>query len=531
MVRAALLTLTTISFSLANWCIYHSLQQKIHSDEDKVFLKNFPKGSITKVNGLYRFKSGPYETKEEAIEWLNKAKEFNSDAYMKRCKKKLKKTQAPRPLPKLKTLIPKKTVKKTSLPIHNNNNYTLLDFYTYMEKLFKSDYGLKESNYKEILTKVEALLENSRYDWNIFGNALTRYSKFINYDLGTNKELAVDLGIGANKRVFDPGMLVKERLLELKKRLGKLEGLSAKDKLSLYGVSIYTQALFNQKVKELYEEIYLAQKGFFEIVKERNRAGLASKVDLIDAKNDLLELKKTVLLKMYEYLYFDFLLRNSANITDPKPLKLKEFKIKSDGGELIKIFNQILHDNLLIQQERTLFSIKKASLEQYKKSYLPIVDFSSSLYYEYKKDFGLDPAKSTNGLNYQAMLNLKFPIYSAENRGYLLEKAKLETLMQKYKLLNTIKETSSQAFKYLNEIERLKKHLLITKEQVSLMKEKLELVKKRYINGLSNYRQYSDAIRNYLTLLEEKKQIETSLIQNEATLEVLKGKRVFYGKD
>ena len=552
--RVALFLIFAFSFLHADWCIVHATQKSIHDDEDKIFFQNFPKGVISKKGEYYRFESGPYRTKKEALAQLKKARKFNPDAYIKECSiligkrsarsdVKDRSIKASEPLQSATKQVSSSQKKSPSdegiylekliakLEKKPDENYEEIGFYEYLDKLLKNDFKARGLRYEEKLSYIEALIENSVYDWDFFANVAVRYSKFIDYNFATNKELTFDAGLGLNKRIFDSGSLVKERLIELKKRLGHLKSIDAKDKLSLYGLGIYAQALLNQRTKELYEELYYNQKAFYRLILERQKAGLASRVDVIDAKNDLLDIKKSLLVKIYNYLYSDFLLRTSADINSTRPLKLKEFGFGVDDLQSDRLFEKAFHKNISIQKERTLLALKKSYLKRRKKSYLPIVDFNSALFYEYKKDFAQDPVTSANGLNYLVGLNLKFPIYSAENRGYLLQKAKIDTLLQRYRLLDTIKKTSQEVQKYSYEIRRLRNQLGIVDEQIELTKEKQELVKKRYINGLSTYRQYSDAVRKFLTLHEEKVYYDLTLLQDSAMLKILEGDRIFYGED
>ena len=68
-------------------------------------------------------------------------------------------------------------------------------------------------------------------------------------------------------------------------------------------------------------------------------------------------------------------------------------------------------------------------------------------------------------------------------------------------------------------------------KQLHLMKEKMFLVKQRYVAGLSPYRDYSDALKNYLAYLREKAILEVQILQNAALLSTLQGHHIFYGED
>ena len=63
------------------------------------------------------------------------------------------------------------------------------------------------------------------------------------------------------------------------------------------------------------------------------------------------------------------------------------------------------------------------------------------------------------------------------------------------------------------------------------MQEKLYIVRKRYLDGLSPYRDFNDALRNFLHYVEEKAMIKIAIIRNSAELNILIGHQIDYGKD
>ncbi len=553
--RIAIILTLFFSFASAKWCIYHAMQKRIYQNEDKTFYSNFPHGTIIKKRGWYWFISGPYDTKDQTLQVLRLAKKLHADAYMKPCgglwhktknlqskhikeqTEQKKSTQKPHSVaissshPLQKLSLTQKISKKQKKAEEKTELYYSLSFEEFLHRLLNYEYGAKNIDYRRKLEELEAVLEHDIYDWDIFANVTAGYSKFIDYDLATNKELTLNGGLGIQKRLFDKGYLLKERIEALKKRLAKVRSIRDKDKLALYALQIYMDAYANQQIKDIYQKLYFNQKAFFNLIAERFKVGLSGKVDYIDAKNDLLSIKRAFLDKIYDTMYSDFVIRNAIGLEVGKPVRLQEFGLMAREESIESLYQKALEKNPDITIQRYLFELQKEYLEQEKNAHYPILELSTGFSYEYKKDFGVTPHKSTKGLNYNLGLNMKIPLYGPGVSSQALQKEKIKTLLQKNSLLQSIKEKARQIHRYYNEIERLDRTLEIIQEQQALMQEKLKLVKERYKSGLARYRQYSDALAELLRLSEERYMLQATRVRDEGILAVLQGKHLFYGED
>ncbi len=576
-------------------CVYHATQKKIHDKEDETFLQRFPKGHVIHKGGYYRFISGPYTSQELSKvlakakrynhdAYADRCRYIDGEADTVATSEKTfspteESVQEPiqvveaqdysiqtteQTIPSVQEYYGNGSVtkseerqnesnetaqdKSTSKRVQEETNSTeridnmienlanvqgayTLTFQEFMHRFFQKDFNARNLDYDRKLEEIEALIEQDGYDWNFYASASLNYGKFIDYDLTVDKELTANIGLNVDKRLFDSGLLTKNLVLGLKKRLARLNYLSAKDKIALYALDIYAQGYLNQKLKSLYKDDYETQKAMLALIQERKKAGLSSKVDVIDAKNDLMELKKTILRQLYDYLYSDFLIRNTLELHTKEPIELQEFGIAPNGEDVTKMYKEAFYNNSALNAQRMRAKVAKAELKNRENSFLPIVDLTASVAYEYKKDFAYDPAKSANGLNYNAGINVKIPIYSSENRSIYTERAKLEYLKQRNLTLQQIRDLTRDIHKTYNEIKRLQTNLDIVDKQLSLMKEKMFLVKQRYVAGLSPYRDYSDALKNYLAYMREKAILEVQILQNAALLNTLQGHHLFYGED
>lgn len=543
--RILLFFIVTAYSLFASWCIQHAVQKKIY-EEDNKFLQLFPKGTICKQNGLFYFLSGPYG-KKELQQALVKAKKLHPDAFAKDCaatacahalqerkEVKLKKSKESNEINATSIAESEDSFVQEileSMDKERGSSIYTLTFREFLHRLMHVDYAIAGGNYRQKAQKLAALLDQSGYDWQIYLNAVARYSKFIDYNLVTNKELTLDGGINIDKRLFDGGYAYKDRIRYFKERLAKMEYLSAKERLSLLGVEIYTQALLAKELKSIYEKEYFNQKSFFYLIKERARAGVASRVDIIDAKNDLLDLKKALLQKIYNYVYSDYLLRNSIELNVTGPIELENIGFALDEEDVSKLYEKAYRNNSTIARQRLLYGLKKAQVKVQEGASVPIVDFHGALFYEYKKDYALTPHQKSNGLNYNVAINLKIPLFGGTSRSEYKERSKLDALEQKSRLLDSIKKTAQRIYKLYSENKRMQQHLKIIEEQMNLMRNKLQIVRKRYLDGLSPYRDFNDALRNYLRYTEEKAAIKTAMIRNSAELNILVGHQIEYGQN
>lgn len=582
-------------------CIYHALQKHIYKHERQHFIERFPKGHIIHRGHFYRFISGPY-THEEIIHALKKAKRYNPDAYVGRCRyidtdattenTTTQAVSAETVQPDSATSTQEQTTQVTqeeseqtaqnneaqSISVQeyfknpyakngnnsedtgtqngtsdeanasttghdeevaqkaidtlsSNSTVMTLTFQEFLHRFFQKDYNARNLDYDRKLQRVEALIEQDGYDWNFYVNAAVNYSRFIDYDLSVDKELSANIGLNVDKRLFDSGTLTKDLTLDLKNRLAQISYLSAKDKTALYALDIYAQAYLNQKLKDIYKKDYDNQKTMLALIQERHKAGLSSRVDEIDAKNDLLELKKIVIRQLYDYLYSDFLIRNTLDIHVKGPIKLEDFGFDVDKSDVMQLYKEAFYKNSALNAQRLQERIAKQRLKTRENSFLPIVDLTGAISYAYKKDFAYNPDKKTNGVEYAAGINVKVPLYSSENRSIYTQKAKLEYLKQHNLTLQQIKNLTRSIHKTFNEIKRLQNDLDIVDKQLELMKEKMFLVKQRYAEGLSPYRDYSDALKNYLAYMRQKSILEVQILQNEALLNTLEGHHIYYGEN
>jgi len=97
MLRIVLGLILLMTMSQARLCIAHASQKNLYDNEAAIFKKSFPKARIIKTRGYYRFISGPYTDRSEALRYLKKAKNTHPDAYIYSCTSKVRKSPSHTP--------------------------------------------------------------------------------------------------------------------------------------------------------------------------------------------------------------------------------------------------------------------------------------------------------------------------------------------------------------------------------------------------------------------------------------------------
>ncbi len=528
-----LVFIATISY--ADWCIYYSSQLKIHGDEDRKFLKKYRPSKIVKHKKYYRFIIGPFKDKNEALKRYKKLKRIKPDIFLKECAGDQEVEKKPQKARKIVTQSDEVNLSDTLFANKELDNLTRKEvesfyefsFYEFIHRLMNESVDSKIDIYRYRIEKLNALLENSRYNLDLFAQASLTYSKFIDYDLNENKELSAKYGLGFDKRIYDSGYRFVKDIIELKEKLSHLRYLQSRDKLYLLGVEIYLQTYLNQYKKESYEHMFFEQKTVMELAKERYKSGVASKVDFLNAKDDYLQLKMDLIERIYSYLYSDFILRNLVGLDVKKPLKLKEFGVEEKKKNLKAYILEAYRNNRSILMKKVDYLLSKERLNASRYYYMPQVDIHGEIYHEYRKDYSYKPHKSTTGLNYLLGLNIKIPLY---NQRYFDEKqrAKLITLKSKEELKKEFFEVSKEIHKSYNELEKLDQKIEIVKEQLNLANERFELTKKRYISGIGRYEDLAMAIKRLIRKKIELRTFKNLYLKNLVYLKILEGKQRLY---
>jgi len=561
----------------------------VYPKDKELFLKRFPKGVIKKYSKYYEFKIEPFKSYALANHDLEKAKRYYKDAFIinftkevtvsspliKAVKKDDIKTIKKIVTDEIKKEKPKQVATKILLNepsledkyyhkqithIYKADNrpkidepkilenyeipkkyktidsqkYDILGFKRYIDTLFHSNEQIKEIFYKKRIDYILSEIKKDRYGFDVYANGYLRTGSSISAQSGNAPNVNGDytgagISINANKLLYDGGYsLINHTYDILYKRLADIDKLNAKDKLLILGSTIYSNLYVSQEELRIFRKIYNKQKNVTKIIKQGYMQGRNTPLDLIDSKNDLLNLQRSILSLEYRYLNDDYILRHSIKSKSKKPYRLYKQKFKLNLESLSLLQKEAIVHSGVVARESNLLKIKQTDLLFQKKRRYPQLRFHSYLGYglSTNKIFTLD--SPGNGAFWEVGINLKLPIYNRNDINLNEQKQMLNVLRQKSLLSSKQRAILIQVEKSYNEISRIQKEIDILKEQLSLLKQKLEIARTRYLNGVSPYRDYSDAVKGFLTYGNQLIKARQKYKQEILVLGIIVGKRDIY---
>jgi len=414
-----------------------------------------------------------------------------------------------------------------------------LNFRAYLQKIFQSSETRDEIFYQKKISYISSEIEQNKYNFDIFLSAYLRTGSYLSTQQANIpaaqtagfSESGYGVAINANKLLYDGAYkLTSNNYSILKRRLADIQSLNAKEQLTLYASNIYASMYISQEELKVYKEIYMLQKNITNIIKKSYKQGKYAPIDYIDAQNDLLSIKKSLIDLNYAHVHNEYIVKYSVKSQTPQRYRLLKQDIFFKKSTLIELQKQTLHNNSAIAIESNKLKLSQTDLLAQKRRYYPSVNFFSYLGYGAlnNKLYFKDINTYTSSAFFEAGLRLNIPLY---NRGDIIQNKKQtlnSILVQKNVLSRKSKELLISVEKSFNTLKRLEKQQNILQEQISLTKQKMHLTKEGYIVGKLPYRDYANAIKNYLQYTIELIRVEESYQQETLALAILTGKRELY---
>ncbi len=556
-----------------NYCIMAFTTKVIYEKDKNTFLERFSDGIIKKYGNYYEFKLGFFPTYKDAKKKIKHVKKYYKDAFIFNCKKdnsknitnitakKIISDKKEVSLKKDNKLIRKKSfdtlnfykvsanekkpalekikiLKSYQIPQKSktiqNNLYDMLSFKRYISVLMRTNDKADEIDYQKKIDYILNEIKKDRYNLDLYVTAYIRTGSSISAQSGiapnVNGEYSgAGAALHANMLLYDgENNLIKHTYDILNKRLAQIKELNAKDRLALFGVTIYTNLYTSQMELDIYNKFYNNQIELTKIIKKGYKEGSKSILDLIDSKNDLLNLKRKILNIQYQYVDNDFILRHSIKAKSKKQFKLQHqtISLKTDSLKLLQK-EAIVHSSD-IARESNIKKIKEADYLFQKNRYSPQINFYSYLGYGLSTTKSFDLSNPGRGAYWEMGLNLKMPIYNRDDIRLKSEKERLNILKQKSILTQKQREVLINIEKIYNDIKKIKKQKDILSYQLTLLQDKVNIAKKRYIEGVSSYKYYIDGVKQYLNSQITYLNLDKKYIQDVSLLSILIGKREFY---
>ncbi len=415
----------------------------------------------------------------------------------------------------------------------DTNKYDILNLSKYIKALFNYHDSAKEAFYQKKIEYILSEIKKDRYGFDVYVDGYLRTGTSISTNAnniqGNGKYTNAGIALNANKLLYDGKYwLTKHTYDILYKRLAQIREINAKEILSLLGVSIYTDMYAAQERRDMYVKMLSKQAKIERDIAEGFKKGINSMLDYISAKNDYINIQRSLLDAKYNYLYSDYVLRHSIKSKSKKPYKLYPVKIKLNTSSLKTLQKEALRQSSEVAMQSNLLKLKETDLKWDENRYYPTINFNSNIGYGLNRDNTFDLSNSGKGVFWSLGLTFRMPIYERGDITLSKEKDRYSILKQKSVFSRKQRDILTKIEKSYNEIDRIKKQKFFLTELLKLSLKKYRILTERYKNGISPYKDYSDALNNYLTYKDQLINMQQNYIKEVSLLSVLIGKKKFY---
>jgi len=433
-----------------------------------------------------------------------------------------------------------KILEKIEIPQKYKNDkvqiYDNLTYQRYMDALFAHNDKVDETFYQQ---KIDSLLVEIRkdvYNVDIYLDGYLRTGRSVpaqGNGINVNGDYTgAGTAIHADKLLWNGQYnLINNTYDVLNNRLARITEINSKEKLAIMGTTIYSNLYSSQEKLIANRKIYEKQLEVNENIKNSYKNGKISSIAYLDSKNDLLQMKKTIMRLEQEQLHNDYVLRHSIESKSTKIYKLSEAKIELDMDSLSSLEKQALNTSSDVAIESNKLKLKKADLLFQKRRYYPEIKFNSFLGYGIGNLQTFDIDHAGEGEYWELGLQFKMPLYNRNDIRLNEKREMYEVMKQKSIFSAKQRETLVLVDNYYKNIDTILKMQSIVEEQYDLMSKKLIIAREQFLSGVARYRDYSDASRDYLNYNSQNMDIQEQYLQNLSILSILIGKREFYEKN
>ena len=569
-----------------DYCILASSNPNKHAADEKVFLTRYPSlGAIEKYNNLYEYKIYTQRGYSDSKALLAQVKKNYKSAFLINCTPKKQKIEnqeivTQQAVSQQEKAVPKEVaVVKTVAPTHIalkekalQSKHTVVDakkisyvdttptieepivlqkhqipdlyktdikqetdtlsLQTYMDTFMKHNDGVDEAYYQKKIDELMVEIRKDYYNFDVYLDGYVRTGRSVPVQGGINVAgdyTGAGVALNANKVLWNGNYdLINNTYDVLNNRLAEIKELSAKDKLAVLGVSLYTSLFYSQEKLRMLEKLYKKQVDMVSLVKEGYKVGKYSAIAHLDAQNDLLTLQKDLQRLREVHRHNSYLLRDSMESKSEKPLHLNEPKIDFKLTSLSETEKEAIKNSNEIAIESNQLQLTKADLLFQKRRFYPEIKFNSYLGYGLGDLKTFDFSHTGKGEYWQLGLEFKMPIYN-RNDIRLNEQRELYAVMkQKSKFSLKQRAILAQVDSYYNSITRIIDERAIVHKQTELMGQKMSVAKEQFGMGIIPYSTYSDAVKDYLTYKDEYTNMQQQYMQNTSILSIVIGKKSFY---
>jgi len=516
------------------------LRQNTHLCKEGKYIVAFYKSASSYQalgNALKKVRGHGY--KQAFLTKRSKCEEYKLKKMRKKVShKKLPKKILPRPVLKEPILFNKYQIPRYMHKV-KTDNYDVLNFHSYIDALFEYNENALEMFYQKKIDYLLNRIQKDRYGFDVFVNAYTRTGSYLTpkqVNLPTTQpgrfnESSVGAAINANKLLYDGQYsLINKNYDILNKRLANIKAINTKEKLLLLGVNIYSSFFISQEKLKLFKKMYVQQSKMEKNIEKIYGLGATSTLNYIDSKNDLLDLKKAVLSLTYTHLHNEYILRHSIKAKGKKKYVLTPQQVNFSFDSLSDLQKQAIQNSSDLAIESNKLKMNQTDFFAQNRRYYPSVNFNSNIGYGVANDSLLFKNLNNTGLSpyWELGIRVNIPLY---NRGDIVlnkEKELQSILLQKNILSQKTREILIEVERSYHSLKMIQKQQSILEEQVKLLQKKMQTAKRLYLAGAAQYRDYSDAMKNYLEYKSQIIDLKQNKIKEMFILATLIGKRELY---
>ncbi len=415
----------------------------------------------------------------------------------------------------------------------DTQKYDILNFDRYIKALFNYNDSAKEAFYQKKIEYILSEIKKDRYNFDIYIDGYIRTGSSIstngNNIKGNGKYTDAGIALNANKLLYDGQYgLINNAYDILYKRLADIKEINAKEKLSVLGTAIYTDMYSAQEELSDYKKMLKKHLFVKKIVDEGYKLGKNSILDYINAQRDYINIQRAILDSAYRYRYRDYVLRHSIKSKSKKPFKLHPAKVNLNIESLARLEREAIKHSSDIATESNILKIKEADLISQERRYYPKIDFTSRVGYGLNKDDTFTFSNAGKGSFWSLGLTFRAPIYERDDIRLSQERERYRILKQRRVLSAKHRDILIKVEKSYHEVERLDRQKSFLKKLLFLSHKKYDITVKRYLSGISTYKEYSDALKEYFDYKKQYINMEQNYIKELSLLSILVGKRKFY---
>lgn len=371
--------------------------------------------------------------------------------------------------------------------IYDHYSYT-----NYFKRLLKEDEDVENSYYTNEIARIDQLIREDRYNSNVF---ISASSSITSEYAAAQKTKSHDTNVDLNwqYRLYDgQRTYIFDQIKKIRGQGAQIRYEDDKNNLAILGSDLYGNLLFSQTILNVYKSLYSSQESLYDIIYQNRKNGLATIVDELDAKYDLIELEKQVLANEVLHSRNTYILKQSINSKSSKPIFITPLNVSESNHSLEEEKMLIMHNNPTIALAQNTFKNDKVLILNEASRRNPTVDLSASTGYSWSKD--LITKETNSGAGWDATISVNIPIYE-RNDIYLNEqRAKVVALQSKNDLKIATKAALNAWDNHKKTYQQLNKINSMLKEQLKGQKEKLVIIREQYLQGKADYPEYAEAL-------------------------------------